>query len=138
MPCVARAWLGSRGRPLTANSIMHPTKSWLSTCPRLFRTGSKDLMPPTVTRFGWTSRVLHEKERCISTNTIDFSRTFGLKTSDDNFVWHVLHIACKFEWKILPTNTCLPDTYRIIRFLRRNHSKTYGNDIFSQLRYMLD
>lgn len=63
MPCAARAWLGSRGRPLTANSITQPTKSWLSTCPLLWRIGSSDLIPPTVTRFGWTSRVLHEHKR---------------------------------------------------------------------------
>lgn len=63
MPCAARAWLGSKGRPLTANSITQPTKSWLSTCPLLWRIGSRDLIPPTVTLFGWTSRVLREHER---------------------------------------------------------------------------
>lgn len=58
MPRDARAWLGSSGRPLTANSMMQPTKSWVATWPRRWRTGSIDLTPPTESLLGCTSRIL--------------------------------------------------------------------------------
>lgn len=63
IPSAAKAWPGSRGRPLTANSIIQPTKSWLSTCPFLWSIGSRDLIPPMVTLFGCTSRVLEGGKR---------------------------------------------------------------------------
>lgn len=59
MPRDASAWLGSNGRPLTANSMMQPTKSWVAIWPRRWRTGSIDLTPPTESLLGWTSRILH-------------------------------------------------------------------------------
>lgn len=57
-----RAWLGSSGRPLTANSMMQPTKSWVATWPRRWRTGSIDLTPPTESLLGPTSRILRGGE----------------------------------------------------------------------------
>lgn len=62
MPREASAWLGSSGRPLTANSMMQPTKSWAETWPRRWRTGSIDRTPPTESRLGCTSRILHTHE----------------------------------------------------------------------------
>lgn len=115
MPCAANAWLGSSGLPFTANSMMHPTKSWLPTCPLLCRTGSRDRMPPTVTRFGWTSRVLQKKEKHTSTDMTEFSGMFHLKRKEDNFFWHglysMLHLNGKhYRWMQVHQT----DTYRII------------------------